>query len=61
MSVVAGYTQPVTGLLDYIFGGGLLVLFLAAVGGFVWALSKLLGYVVPRTVGKVVPKGKKKK
>ncbi len=61
MSVVGGYTQPVTGIIDYIFGGGLLIIFLSVVGGFVWALSKLFGYVLPRTVGKVVPKGKKKK
>jgi hypothetical protein len=57
---VVSYTQPQTGLIDFLFGGGLLFLVLAAIGSFVWALSKLFGYVIPKTIGKNIVKGKKK-
>ena len=61
MSVVGGYTQPTTGIIDFVFGGGLVLFALAVVSFFVWALSRLFDYVIPKTVGKLVPvKGKKK-
>lgn len=61
MSVVGGYTQPARGIIDFVFGGGLVIFALAAISFFVWALSRIFDYIIPRTVGKLVPvKGKRR-
>ncbi len=59
MSIVPGYTQPNTGAIDWIFGGGLVALLVGIVAFMGWGLAKLFGYVWPKTVGKIVEKDKK--
>lgn len=49
MSIISGYTQPQTGSIDFIFGGGLVAFATALVALLGWGVLRLFAFVAPKT------------